>query len=401
MANIRLSGLTELTTPASGDLLYIVDISDTTDNAAGSSRKITATNLFAEAATLNTNLVTLTGSQTLTNKTLTAPIITSPVLTTPQINDTSADHQYIFAVNELAADRTITLPLLTGNDTFVFNDHIQTLTNKTITSPKINQILDTDGDVILGLGSAIGTVVNYVSISNSITNNPVSVNALGTDSNIDLELYSKGSGVIAMVNASSDTIFEGKSDRDVNLPLSTANIQVAGADPKRAMYIPASAMYPSTTAGCAALAQVESTTNDVNIKVLAFDGAGTSKEYAEFGVQSPFYWDASTVTAQFIWYAAAGSGTVNWEIQGLALADDDALDTAYGTLQEVTDTVTAAGDVMISAETSAITVANSPAAGDWLQLKVARDPANDTDASDALLIGIHLRFGVKQYNDTA
>ncbi len=58
----------------------------------------------------------------------------SPVLTTPQLNDTSSDHQYITAVSELTADRTVTMPLLTGNDTFVFNDHVQTLTNKRITS---------------------------------------------------------------------------------------------------------------------------------------------------------------------------------------------------------------------------------------------------------------------------
>jgi hypothetical protein len=72
-------------------------------------------------------IVGTSDTQTLTNKTL-----TSPVLTTPQINDTSADHQYVFAVSELAADRTVTLPLLTGNDTFVFADHTQTLDNKTI-----------------------------------------------------------------------------------------------------------------------------------------------------------------------------------------------------------------------------------------------------------------------------
>lgn len=59
---------------------------------------------------------------------------TSPVLTTPQINDTSADHQYVVAVNELTADRTVTLPLLTANDVFVFQDFIQTLTNKRITA---------------------------------------------------------------------------------------------------------------------------------------------------------------------------------------------------------------------------------------------------------------------------
>ena len=73
-------------------------------------------------------------TDTLTNKTLTSPTITSGVLTTPQINDTSADHQYLFAVSELAADRTVTLPLLAGDDEFVFKDHTQTLTNKTLTS---------------------------------------------------------------------------------------------------------------------------------------------------------------------------------------------------------------------------------------------------------------------------
>ena len=63
-------------------------------------------------------IVTTSATQTLTGKTL-----TSPVLTTPQINDTSSDHQYIFAGSELAADRTVTLPLLTANDEFVFKAH--------------------------------------------------------------------------------------------------------------------------------------------------------------------------------------------------------------------------------------------------------------------------------------
>lgn len=60
------------------------------------------------------------------------------VMTLPKIWDTSADHKYSFGVSELAADRTITLPLLTGNDTFVFQAHTQTLTNKTLTGPIIN-----------------------------------------------------------------------------------------------------------------------------------------------------------------------------------------------------------------------------------------------------------------------
>jgi hypothetical protein len=187
-------------------------------------------------------------------------------------------------------------------------------------------------------------------------------------------------------------------DNDLNLGASV-NIKVASSDPKRAYYVPSSAMWPSTTAGCASSAQVESSLNKVNIKVLDFDGAGTAKEFAEFGIQSPTYWDASTVTVQFVWYATAGSGTVNWEIQGVSFSDDDALDASYGTLQEVTDTLLATGDVHITAETSAVTIAGNPTAGDWIQFRVARDPANDTNTSDARLMGVRIKFGVAQYND--
>lgn len=72
-------------------------------------------------------------------------ILSNKTLTLPQINDTSSDHQYIFAVSELVADRTVTLPLLTGNDTFVFEAHSQTLTNKTI---------DADNNTISNIGAA-------------------------------------------------------------------------------------------------------------------------------------------------------------------------------------------------------------------------------------------------------
>lgn len=96
-------------------------------------------------------------TQTLTNKTL-----TSPVITTPQINDTSADHQYVFAVSELSADRTVTLPLLIAADVFVFADFIQTLTNKTLTTPTIASMTNAQHNHsnAAGGGTLATTIIN-------------------------------------------------------------------------------------------------------------------------------------------------------------------------------------------------------------------------------------------------
>lgn len=45
MPNKKVSSLSELTTPATGDYLLIVDVSDTTDGAAGTSKKVQIANL--------------------------------------------------------------------------------------------------------------------------------------------------------------------------------------------------------------------------------------------------------------------------------------------------------------------------------------------------------------------
>ncbi|MHC4269141.1 MAG: hypothetical protein ACYSTS_11835, partial [Planctomycetota bacterium] len=166
MADTATSDLTATTTPARTDILYIVD--------GGESRQVTVANVLSKATAADISDVTATAAElnvldgitpTVTELNyvdgVTSAIQTqldtkapssSPVLTTPQINDTSSDHQYVFAVSELAADRTVTLPLLTGNDEFVFKAHIQTLTNKTLTSPAMTTPSVTSGDVNLATG---------------------------------------------------------------------------------------------------------------------------------------------------------------------------------------------------------------------------------------------------------
>ena len=244
--------------------------------------------------------------------------------------------------------------------------------------------------------SAVATSFDYL-----LKNTSAGHDHDGTDSKKVIVTNINVTGIAAnkMVRVNSGATALEAFSGDFDLSGTTDNILVNAVDPKRGFYIPVSSMYPSLTAGCSALTQVESTTNKVNVYVLDFDGAGTSKEFAEFGVPSPTYWDAGTVTVKFVWLASAGSGTVNWEIQGGAFSNDDALDAAYGTLKEVTDTVIATGDVHISDETSPVTIAGTPVAGDWLMFRVARDPANDTDTSDARLLGIIIKFGIGQYND--
>lgn len=127
----------------------------------------------------------------LTNKTL-----ISPVLVTPQIDDTSRDHQYIFAVNELSADRTVTLPLLVGNDTFVFAAFIQTLTNKTLTSPKIGtSILDTNGNELFKL-IATSSAINEITYANAAASGNPTFTASGGDTHIGINLVPKGTGLL-------------------------------------------------------------------------------------------------------------------------------------------------------------------------------------------------------------
>lgn len=156
------------------------------------------------------------------------------------------------------------------------------------------------------------------------------------------------------------------------------------------VFIPPALLYPSTTSGSAPIAQTEYTTNDVDMKSLAFDAS--SQEYAQCTWWTPLDWDADTITAQLMWTAASGVGTVIWGVQGRCFADDDALDQAWGTAQEVTDILITAADLHVTDVTAAITLAGTPAAGQIAQLRVYRKAASDTLAVDAKLMGLRLAY---------
>jgi hypothetical protein len=190
---------------------------------------------------------------------------------------------------------------------------------------------------------------------------------------------------------SGDAALYIKSDNKAYIKDSTGTEAAVGGGGSTNIWIPASAWIPRTTTG-AGVDSRETTTNDQNFDELLFD-PGTD-EFAQALTILPNNYNNSTITARFYWTAASGSGAVVWAIQGRAFADDDALDTAFGTAQTVTDTLLAADDMHITSATSAVTIGGTPAANRPIQFQIYRDAdaGGDTLAVDARLLGVEIVF---------
>ena len=74
----------------------------------------------------------------------------------------------------------------------------QTLTNKTLTSPKIGtSILDTNGNELFKL-TATSSAVNEITYNNAATGNKPTLTASGDDTNIGVSIQPKGSGTVTI-----------------------------------------------------------------------------------------------------------------------------------------------------------------------------------------------------------
>ncbi len=251
----------------------------------------------------------------------------------------------------------------------------QTLTNKTLTAPKIGtSILDTNGNELLLL-TATGSAVNELTLANASTGNGPILSATG-ETNVDINLNPKGTGV---------------------LKSATAAVKIAG---KETMWIPASAMYATTTNGAAA-AQVETTALRPDMKVMDF--ADSADDHAQFSVAFPKSWNEGTITYQCFWTpSTTNTGNCVFGLQGVACGDSDTIDVAFGTAVNITDAgIGTVEDQQVSAESSAVTIAGSPAVDQQTYFQIFRD-ANagaDTYTGVARLLGIKIFFTTDAAND--
>ena len=174
-------------------------------------------------------------------------------------------------------------------------------------------------------------------------------------------------------------------------------VKVAG---KESMWIPSLAMKPTVSNGCAAHVSVETTSGRPDMIVLDFDK--DSDEFAQFAIAFPKSWNAGTVTFQFYWSGIAATTNVTMGLQGVAFADNGSIDAVYGTAIVVQDDAQGAvEELLVSAESAAITIAGSPGDNELTYFRIGRDVSdgNDDMAGDCRLHGIKLFFNTDTKND--
>ncbi len=173
-----------------------------------------------------------------------------------------------------------------------------------------------------------------------------------------------------------------------------SNILISGVPHKQLLI---TNWKPKVTSGCGDSEQLEMTTNKNCYDAPPFDK--DSVEYAYANVEMPDDYTDGVIYARFNWTHGATTTNfkVSWGLRGVAVSNDDALDVAQGTAQYANDEGGTAYDRYRSEMTDAITIAGSPAAGDFVNfeaLRNATDATNDTLDVDAYLLGVMIWYPV-------
>lgn len=280
-------------------------------------------------------------------------------------------------MTEDAIAGTVDVPFTNVNVTLTANNGISDQARKMIL--KATGILSADVAMIVPLVSKIYVV-------NNATTGAFALTVRGAT----------GTGVIVPTGKKAILICDG-----TNVDHVITDLGVTGPIGKQTLWIPAAAIRPSTTGGCATITTIATSANQPDIQSLDFDA--TTQEYAQFSVALPKQWNEGTVTAQFFWTHAAT--TVNfgvvWDLQAVAQSNGDAIAAAYGTAQIIADTGGTTNYVYVSDEVPAITIAGTPAEGDIVHYRLSRVTGNasDTMAIDARFLGMKLFVTTNAGND--
>ncbi len=180
----------------------------------------------------------------------------------------------------------------------------------------------------------------------------------------------------------------------------SGNPTIAADIGKQSIWVPSAAMTARSTNG-ASRNTLEMTTNKNMFVTMDYDPS--TQQFAQFSIQMPKSWNEGTITFVPVWSHAAAVTNfgIVWALQAVAVHDNGAGDVAFGTEQTSTDTGGTTNNIYQGPESSAITVAGSPAAGDYVMFQIKRNPSDgsDTLAVNGRLHGIKVLYTIDVLKD--
>jgi hypothetical protein len=185
--SVKISGGTGLTSSASGSTIAL-NLDNTTVSAGsyGSATEIPTFTVDAQGRLTAAGTANISTSFSIADDT--SSTITLNTGSTLKITGGTG-------ITSSVSGQTVTLDI---DNTVATLTGSQELTNKTLTSPKINAINDTIGNEILSL-SATADATDYLVIKNGIgTSSPLHIYADGDSANIGVHLQPKGTGIFTI-----------------------------------------------------------------------------------------------------------------------------------------------------------------------------------------------------------
>ena len=209
------------------------------------------------------------------------------------------------------------------------------------------------------------------------------------------------------INASGEIIaasLDISGDADIDGTLETDGLTVGGVAAKVAgletIWVPAAAMYPSTTNPCSDLTQVETTALRPDMKVLDF--AAAADDFAQFSIGFPKSWNEGVIKFQVFWTpSTTNTGDCIWGLQGVSVADGATIDVAFGTAVTVTDAgIGTVEDQQVSPLSGEVTLTNAAVdTQSYFQIFRDANAGGDTFTGVSRLLGIKLFFTTDAAND--
>jgi len=320
----------------------------------------------------------------------------------------STGNNAIFMFDESADEFTVGTTTATNDATGNISITAGTFTAATL---KGNLVVADDGDV----GSASATDAMQISSAGIVTfkddilikdggtigvassTSAITIASTGIVTLVDDLLLKDACTIGTATTAGAIAIAaDGTVDLDVaGATVASAVIKTVG---KESIWVPASAMQPTTSNGCSALTTVETTSGRPDMVVLDFDTS--ADEFAQFSIAFPKSYNLGTITFQAFWSGLAATTDCDWSLQGVAMNDNETIDVAYGTAVVVSDNAQGAvEELYVSAESGAVTIAGTPADNDLTFFRIGRDVSGDNMAGDARLHGLKIFFTTDATND--